>query len=127
MHDVVELVRALAWPATILCIVLLLRKELRMFTMNVATRARTDTIVIGRSGVTIKAPLSSQLQARKISFRRFVVALADTTVLSIAGRLELPTGVTPAAARKALIAEMNRRVSTDQDMDQFSAMLKRIT
>jgi hypothetical protein len=128
MHEVVELVRALAWPVTIFALVLLLRKEVQLLGSNLAARVRTDTIVIGRSGLTRKAPASSQLQDRKLRFRRFVAANEDEAVLdSIAKRLGLPTGMEVSAARKAIVVEMNRRVSSDLDMDQISATLKRIT
>jgi hypothetical protein len=106
----------------------MLRKELQTLTQNVAERIQTDTIEIGPRGVTIKSPLPPQLQERKIRFRRYITAVYDQAVLNIISkRLNVPAANGIAAARKLLVAEMNRRVNTDQDMDRLSATLKRIT
>jgi hypothetical protein len=125
MHDIVEFVKAVTWPATVLTIVYLLLPELKLFAMNLAQRARTDTMVFGP--ITLTAPLSSQVQDRKIKFREYVMSLADSKLVeSIAERLNLPAGKSVTATRKAIVAEMNGRVNNDQEMDQFLTPLRRI-
>lgn len=130
MHDIVEFVQAVAWPATILAIVYVLLPELKLFAMNFAKRVETDTIVVGSFALSapLSAPSPPQLQDRKLKFRRYALSLEDAErVDAIAKRLGLASGTTSVAAmRKVIVAEMNRRVNTDMDMAQFSALLKRI-
>jgi uncharacterized membrane protein len=123
----VDLVVGLAWPVTILSIVLFLRLEIKMLAQTLAVRAMTDDIAFGNT-ISIKAPASVAAQARRVSFTKYVRSLTDAAILrAIAKQLGLPAAVTNSLARNMIIGAMAERVQTDGDMDDFSKRIKTIT
>src|ERR1051326_6822666 len=87
MHELTELTHAVAWPFTTLVIFLILRAELQRFTKNVADRIQSaNSISIGPRGFELKglvkvAPLSPEVQARKVAFTRFVRGVSNKSKL----------------------------------------------
>ena len=66
MHEITELIKALAWPATTLVIFLILRGELQRFTKNVADRIQSaNSISIGPRGVELKGVVKSRRCCRR--------------------------------------------------------------
>lgn len=71
MQDIVELVRALAWPITVLIIVFGLRRELVRLAANISRRVETaGRLRIGPRGIEIsgeiKGPVPTEVQSRKL-------------------------------------------------------------
>ena len=133
MHEVTELVRAIAWPLTTLAIFLILRVELQRFAQNVADRIRSaSSITIGPRGFELKGllkavPLPAEIQARKAALIRATRASADKTMLDkIADALNVPPSTDARAQKNDIILELNRRIEAKNDMDQLSSMLKPI-
>ncbi len=132
IHDIIELVRALAWPVTTLIIVFVLRSQLQDFAGNVAERIQTaNSVVIGRKGIELKGLInlvSADVQARKIEFRRFITGVTDRGDLdAIADALNLAKSTNIRSQRTGILGEIARLVKTKQDMDELSARLKSIT
>jgi len=125
-HGVVDLIVGLAWPVTILSIVLFLRLEIKMLAQTLAVRAMTADIDIGP--LKIREPSSMEAQARRVTFTKYIRSLTDTAMLlAIAKRLGLPVAVTSSLARNMIIFAMAERVQTNGDMDEFSKRIKTIT
>jgi hypothetical protein len=132
MRDVIELVRATAWPITTLTIVLLLRSELQRLATALAERIQSaNSIVIGRRGLEIKGtadPVVSTLQQRRLKFRRLINTLKDKAELDrICDALKIEKSRSLKAERGDIIGAVARLVETNEDMDRVSALLKRLT
>jgi hypothetical protein len=132
MRDVIELVRATAWPITTLMIVLLLRSELQRLATALAERIQSaNSIVIGRRGLEIKGtadPVVSTLQQRRLKFRRLINTLKDKAELDrICDALKIEKSRSLKAERGDIIGAVARLVETNEDMDRVSALLKRLT
>jgi hypothetical protein len=133
MHEVTELIRAIAWPLTTLVIVLVLRVELQRFAKNVADRIRSaSSITIGPRGFELKGilkavPLPADVQARKVALIKCVRTLNDKTVLdNLADALNVPQSTDARAEKNDIILELNRRIEAKDDMDQLSVMCRPI-
>jgi len=132
MRDVIELVRATAWPITTLTIVLLLRSELQRLATALAERIQSaNSIVIGRRGLEIKGtadPVVSTLQQRRLKFRRLINTLKDKAELDrICDALKIEKSRSLKAERGDIIGAVARLVETNEDMDRVSALMKRLT
>lgn len=134
MHDLIELVKALAWPITVLTIFVILRSEVQRFTKNVADRIQSaNSITIGPRGFELKGlvkavPIPAELQARKLALVRFVRRLTSKSMLDeMADALRIPQSTDSRAQIGDIILEINRRVDTAQAMDALSGELRRIT
>jgi hypothetical protein len=132
MHDVVELVRAIAWPMTTLAIVLLLRAELQRMAATLAERVQSaNSIVIGRRGLEIKGvadPVVPTLQQRRLKFRRFINSVKVKAELDqICDFLKIETSPSLKVERANIIEEVAGRVETSADMDAVSILLKNVT
>jgi len=132
MHDFVELVHAVAWPLTILTIVLLMRSEVRSLAAAMAERIRTaNTIVVGRSGFEIKGtaePVVSLLQQRKLRFRRFISAITVKAELDqICEALQIDTVYSLKAEQRSIMDRVAKLVTTNDDMNAMSTVLKNVT
>ena len=133
MHEVTELIRALAWPLTTLAIFLILRVELRRFAQNMADRIRSATsVTIGPRGVELKGllravPLRTEVQMRKVALIRAVRRLADKDRLDqVADILSVPRSTDATSQIKDIILELNGRIESEADMEQVSTALKLI-
>jgi hypothetical protein len=131
MHEITELIRAVAWPFTTLVIFLILRGELQRFAKNVADRIQSaNSISIGPRGVELKGlvkvvPLSPEVQARKVALTRFIRGLKNRAMLdAIADILDAPRSSDARAQINDIILEVNRRVEDKQGMDVLSASVK---
>ena len=131
MHDVTELLRVIIWPLTTLLIVLVLRVELQRLAKNVADRIQSaDTVTIGPKGLELKgqievAPVSVDLQQRKVALSRFIRITASKSRLdAIADVLNVPKSTDIQTQRNEIILEINRLVQTPDDMARLSAMLR---
>jgi|ERR1041384_5254726 hypothetical protein len=134
MRDAIELVRAIAWPLTVLIIFIILRAELQRFAKNMADRIQSaNTITIGPKGFELKGlakvvPVTAEVQARKLAIARYLRNLADKPLLdNIADVVAVPRSTDIRSQRNDIIAEVNRRVETQTDMDQLSTALKPVT
>lgn len=134
MRDLIELVKALAWPITVLTIFVILRSEVQRFTKNVADRIQSaNSITIGPRGFELKGlvkavPIPAELQARKLALARFVRRLTSKSMLDeMADALRIPHSTDSRAQIGDIILEINRRVDTAQAMDALSEELRRIT
>jgi hypothetical protein len=134
MHDVTELIRAIAWPITIIVILVVLRSEFQRFAKNMAERIQSaDSIRIGPRGFELKglirvAPLPADVQVRKVDLSRYLRGLGNKMLLdTIADTLDVPRSVDIRAQRNDVILEINRRVETKEDMDNLSTTLRNIT
>ena len=134
MHELTELIHAVAWPFTTLVIFLILRAELQRFTKNVADRIQSaNSISIGPRGFELKglvkvAPLSPEVQARKVAFTRFVRGVSNKSILdAIADMLGVPRSTDARTQLNDIILEINRRVETRESMDALSANARPIT
>jgi len=132
MHDFVELVHAVAWPLTILTIVLLMRSEVRSLAAAMAERIRTaNTIVVGRRGFEIKGtaePVVSLLQQRKLRFRRFISAITVKAELDqICEALQIDTVYSLKAEQRSIMDRVAKLVTTNDDMNAMSTVLKNVT
>ena len=134
MRDLIELVKALAWPITVLTIFVILRSEVQRFTKNVADRIQSaNSITIGPRGFELKGlvkvvPVPAELQARKLALARFVRRLTNKPMLDqIAAALNIPQSTDVRAQIGDIILEINRRVDSGQAMDLVSKELRRIT
>jgi hypothetical protein len=134
MHEITEIIRILAWPLTTLVIFLILRGELQRFTKNMADRIKSaNSISIGPRGVELKglvkvAPLSPEVQARKVAFTRFIRDLTNrATPDAIADILDVPRSSDARAQVNDIILEVNRRVQNKRGMDTLSASIKPVT
>src|SRR5437763_6215835 len=117
MHEVTELVRAIAWPLTTLAIFLILRVELQRFAQNMAERIRSaSSITIGPRGFEVKGllkadPLPAEVQTRKVALIRSIRALTDKAILDkIAYALHIPPSSDARAQKSDIILELNRRI-----------------
>ena len=97
MHELIELVKAVVWPITVLTIFVILRSEVQRFTKNVADRIQSaNSITIGPRGFELKGlvkvvPVPAELQARKLALARFVRRLTSKSMLDqIAEVLNIP-------------------------------------
>jgi hypothetical protein len=132
MYDIVELVRALAWPITALIILFALRPELLRLVGNLSRRVETATSVIIRpSGIEIrgeiKGPVPLEVQQRKLRFTNFVRNSSDKQVLdSLADVMNVPRSPNVRTQKGAINAEMTRRVSTNSDMDHLVSRVQEI-
>jgi hypothetical protein len=133
MHEVTELIRAIAWPLTTLVIFLILRVELQRFAKNMADRIRSaSSITIGPRGFELKGllkavPVPAEIQARKVALIRAIRALADKTILDkIADALTVAQSTDARAQKTDIILELNGRIETRNDMDQISIALRPI-
>lgn len=131
MHELTELLRVIVWPFTTLIIILVLRAELQRFAKNVADQIQSaDTVTIGPKGLELKglievAPLSGDLQPRKVALSRFVRTVDSKSRLdAIADALNVPRSTDVQTQRDEILAEINRRVQTADDMAQLSVLLK---
>jgi hypothetical protein len=131
MHDIVELVRAIAWPTTTLVIVLLLRSELQRMAAGLAERIQSaNSIVLGRRGIEIKGfndLAAGNLQQRRLKFKRYVTSIKDKVILDeICNALKVEKSNSPMDERNSILV-LARRVSTNEEMDDLTAALKSIT
>jgi hypothetical protein len=131
MHELTDLIRALAWPLTTLVIFLILRVELQRFAQNVADRIRSaNSITIGPRGFELKGllkavPLPADVQARKAALIRYIRALSDKTTLdNIADALNVPQSTDVRSQKNDIILELNGRIEAKNDIDQLPAILK---
>lgn len=131
MHEIVELLQAVAWPLTTLAIVLILRVELRRFANNVADRIRSaSSVTIGPRGVELKGllkavQLPAEVQSRKVALIRSVRAVADKSKLdTIADILNVPRSTDLRSQRTDIILALNGRIESGPDMDQLSSALE---
>ena len=131
MHEVTELIQAIAWPLTTLVIVLILRVELQRFAKNMADRIRSaSSVTIGPRGVELKGllravPVPADVQARKVALMRAVRIINDKAKLdAVAEVLNVPRSTDARSQKNDIILELNRRLETDSDMDQLSKALK---
>jgi len=132
MRDVIELVRATAWPVTTLTIVLLLRSELQRLAAALAERIQSaNSIIIGRRGLEIKGiaePVVHTLQQRRLKFRRFInnvkVKLEMDRICDI---LKIEKSPSLKVERANIVDEVAGRVETSADMDAVSILLKNVT
>jgi hypothetical protein len=134
MHELIELVKAVVWPITVLTIFVILRSEVQRFTKNVADRIQSaNSITIGPRGVELKGlvkvvPVPAELQARKLALARFVRRLTSKATLDqIAEALNIPQSTDIKSQIGDIILEINRRVDSGQAMDLLSQELRRIT
>jgi hypothetical protein len=134
MHDLIELLHAIAWPITVLVIFVMLRVELQRFTKNVADRIQSaNSISIGPRGFEMKGlvkavPIPAEIQTRKVAITRFVRALTNKALLDdIADVLNIPRSTDIKSQSSDIILEINRRVDSKQSMDALSSLLARIT
>jgi hypothetical protein len=134
MHDLIELLHAIAWPITVLVIFVMLRVELQRFTKNVADRIQSaNSISIGPRGFEMKGlvkavPIPAEIQTRKVAITRFVRALTNKALLDdIADVLNIPRSTDIKSQSSDIIPEINRRVDSKQSMDALSSLLARIT
>jgi hypothetical protein len=131
-RDVIELVRATAWPVTTLTIVLLLRSELQRLAAALAERIQSaNSIIIGRRGLEIKGiaePVVPTLQQRRLKFRRFInnvkVKLEMDRICDI---LKIEKSPSLKVERANIVDEVAGRVETSADMDAVSILLKNVT
>jgi hypothetical protein len=132
MHDIVELVRATAWPITTLTIILLMRSELRRMGDAFAYRIQSaHSIVVGRKGLEIKgvADLSSaDVQRRRLKVARFINTLRTKAELDqICDVLQIDKVSNLKAERRSIIDAVASRVKTSDDLDEVSALLREAT
>src|SRR5579864_4541260 len=116
MHEVTELIRAVAWPLTTLAIFLILRVELRRFAGNMADRIRSaSSITIGPRGVELRGFLRAvavpaEVQARKVALIRATRIITDKAKLdAIADVLDVARSTDAQSQKNDLILELNRR------------------
>ena len=134
MHELIELVKAVVWPITVLTIFVIQRSEVQRFTKNVADRIQSaNSITIGPRGFELKGlvkvvPVPAELQARKLALARFVRRLTSKSMLDqIAEVLNIPQSTDIKSQTGDIILEINRRVDNGQAMDLLSKELRRIT
>jgi hypothetical protein len=130
MHDVTELVRAVAWPITLLVVVFVLRAEFQRFAKNIADRVQSaDSIRIGPHGIEFTGlirspPLAADVQARKVALSRFIRGVSGKSLLDrFADALEVARSTDVRAQQKDVILEINRLVATRQDTDALSGKI----
>ncbi len=134
MHDVTELVRAIAWPIAVLVVLFVLRAEFRLIAKSIADRVQSaESFRIGPRGIEFKGlirapPLAADVQARKVALSRYIRGLSDKSLLDrIADALEVARSADIRAQRNDVILEMNRRVATKEDMDFLSGKISSVT
>ena len=72
--------------------------------------------------------MTAEVQARKLAIARYLRNLADKPLLdNIADVVAVPRSTDIRSQRNDIIAEVNRRVETQTDMDQLSTALKPVT
>ena len=132
MHDIVELVRAVAWPITTLTIALLMRSEARSLAAAIAERIRTaSSIVIGRRGLEIKGvrrPVALTMQQRKLNFRRVINRIKTQAELNaICDQLRIESVPAAESRQRAIIDFVTDVAKNHEEMDRMSDLLKPIT
>jgi hypothetical protein len=134
MHDVTELVRAIAWPITVLVVLFVLRAELQLIAKSIADRVQSaESFRMGPRGIEFKGlirapPLPADVQARKVALSRFIRGLSDKSLLDrIADALGVARSTNVGAQRNDVIFEINRLVATSQDMDSLSGKISSVT
>jgi hypothetical protein len=130
MHEIVQLVGALAWPVTVLIVVFVLRPELLRLVGNLSRRVETATsLTIKASGIEIKGPVpvSPGLQQRKREFTSRLRGITDKTALdALADALNAAKSPDMRAQRASIIAAMSARVETDAAMDDLLGQLREL-
>jgi hypothetical protein len=134
MRDLIELVRIMAWPMTVIVILVILRREFRRFGRNIADRVRSaGSVSIGPRGLEFRGmipvtPLPADVQGRKVELSRYIRSIRSKAQLdTIANVLDAAQSTDLRAQRNEIILQINRRVETKSDMDDLSAALKSAT
>jgi hypothetical protein len=134
MHDVTELVRAIAWPTTLLVVLFVLRPDFQLIIKNIANRVRSaESLRIGPRGIEFKGlirapPLAAEVQVRKVALSRYIREVSDKARLDrIADALDLARSTDARVQRNDIILEINRLVASSQDMDSLSGKILGVT
>lgn len=134
MRDLIELIRVIAWPTTVIVVLIMLRREFRRFGQNIADRVRNaGSVSIGPRGLEFRgmipvAPLPADVQGRKVELSRYIRGIRSKALLdTIADILDVAQSTDLRAERNEIILQTNRRVETKADMDALSLTLKDAT
>lgn len=116
MRDLIELIRVIAWPITVIVVLIMLRREFRRFGQNIADRVRNaGSVSIGPRGLEFRgmipvAPLPADVQGRKVELSRYIRGIRSKALLdTIADILDVAQSTDLRAERNEIILQTNRR------------------
>jgi hypothetical protein len=116
MRDLIELIRVIAWPTTVIAVLIMLRREFRRFGQNIADRVRNaGSVSIGPRGLEFRgmipvAPLPADVQGRKVELSRYIRGIRSKALLdTIADILDVAQSTDLRAERNEIILQTNRR------------------